>query len=964
MALSNNQSPQIPDPYLGTVYGNILDMFDNPAYNLKMYMMPKAQWFSSRKAATGGTDSITQPNPRADAPTTTDPVSGTVAVSNGRLVVLAQTGVTGVTIDDLSLESAPHGTGGFFVNKVKFKIIQPGGANFLDQIIAADKFLKNEITQQPIFFIDITFKGYKSDPDDNDAGGELAKVLGPISYQCRLTKISVRLDNTGSVYDCEATIEETIAFRDSIYRLPTTMDSVGKTIRDHVTYFEKKLNDYYKGIATPDKYEKGPDEIKFDLSALVGSSGSTSGGMGEASLLIKDDTLNTSNSKEAEDVNRAWTNLENNTSEQEQQSAQTPPANTGKTDIIVEADKIVIKEGTSLDKYFFILLSMNQEFLNMITRKNKFSDPGDLSADKAKTFVSWMRMNAEVEELEWDKKRGAYRKRYTYKPTLYNTGRSDVALTIDEVDISGYEATATKKLQDLYAAGQLFKSYYYVFSGRNDQILNIDLSYDAGTTLLMPPKGGALGDVSITSAVALNSTVAADADASGKSLFNKAKEAGNKAKFGDLLNSIKDTVNSVNSVASAIGRTPEQLKTILNDTTGKAQKALVNSLDTKTINKVASAAVMSESSNTATSPNLGTTPSGAPYTPDKSAFVYAEDLVMSSDAIDTADLNAAGIDVDLRYEVIATSTVPNIAEAATYVTTNPGNTLFGYVYDQQNRNAFLNKVTMTIRGDPWYLGKAEGQTKVSPTSSPNAISYKSGDNNFILQIAAARPYDPDVADEDSPKNSGYWNMDGMSHSFSGVYSIKKVVNHFRNGIYTVEVEAAKNFAIPLSKIRRVRVEEKPRDLTKVPGYDPTAGVLVPPNTDVPTGGPTGDPNSTYLSGTAPPVTPGGARNFDEAKPALTQLKSFLEQQGLRVDENPNLGTEYTPGEHRGQGHAQGRAFDVNVSRGVNEWDNPTYRAKFDTIAAELRSKGWTVLWGPNDGHTDHLHVEHPPYKGR
>jgi hypothetical protein len=31
---------EIPDPYLGTVWGNVLDQYDNPSYNIRLYMRP------------------------------------------------------------------------------------------------------------------------------------------------------------------------------------------------------------------------------------------------------------------------------------------------------------------------------------------------------------------------------------------------------------------------------------------------------------------------------------------------------------------------------------------------------------------------------------------------------------------------------------------------------------------------------------------------------------------------------------------------------------------------------------------------------------------------------------------------------------------------------------------------------------------------------------------------------------
>ena len=951
---SGGRTPEIPDPYLGTVYGNILDIYDNPSYNLRLYMRPVGSAGSSL-------DSIVN-SPDMAAARARETNSDPEIVVNGRKeikeVTIAQTGVTGNIIDDLEITAVKDSAGGFLTQVAKFRIFQPGGANLLDQIVSADMYLGNSVTSTPIMYLDIRFQGYNHDPDDNDAGGQTATILGPITFKCKLLSINTRIDNTGSNYDFEVTLENTTAFADTTYRIPADITTRGKTITQHVKMFEQILNDVHNNFSKT-AYER-PDQFVIDLSGLIGDGSSSVGFEGGNSTKIKDDTLATGNDSDAQDSNRGWTNLVNDTLDAEETGVQDPPSNRGRTDIVVEGDELKVKTGTSIDRYIFNLLSMNKEFLSMITRKTNFSDPGDLTVEKAKTFIKWMRMNAEVQELQWDKLRNTYTRKYTYKPTLYDTGRSDVAITSDEVNITATEAAATQKLNQMYSAGSIHKSYYYLFTGRNNQILNLDINFNGSQVLLVPPKGGVIADVSLTSAVALNSTIAQNADASGKELFNKAKNAANKVKFGDLLNSIKDNAGALKSVADSIGRTPELLKEKINDVTGAGQRELVNALDSASVNRIVSGRAMPKDSPTETAPPNGTTPGGGTYKPDLSGFTYSEDLVMSSNAVDVKDLKNFDIaNSEIRYEILSTNTVPNVAEAATYVTTNPSNTLFGYVYQQHNSSAFLNKVNLSVRGDPWYLGKAAGQVKMAEQSTPTSISYTANDNYFILQIATPQPYDPDVEDEDSSKNSGFWNFNGISNSFSGLYMITKVVNYFRNGVYTVDIEAAKDMAIPLHKVRRVRRDETPRDLTTVAGYDeamktigaPADTIGDPTNPDTPTGDPLAP-----LVGTPPPA---GAAN-------MGQLRQWLLSNGAVPDENPNFPDPdgYSPDAHSGREHREGRAFDVNFSapgtnqgRGVHEATNPVYGPKMDAIAAALRQANWNVVWR-SGGHYDHLHVYH------
>lgn len=940
------RTPEIPDPYLGTVYGNILDMYDNPSYNLRLYMRPVGE----NASVAGDADKAdSADSARTTTPTDTPEIVVT-APKEIKAVTIAQTGVTGNIIDDLEISGAKDAEGGFLLQNAKFRIIQPGAANLLDQIAAADMYLGNQVSTSPIMYLDIRFQGYNHDPDDNDAGGEVTTIVGPITFKCRLRSINVKIDNTGSYYDCEASLENTTAFADPVFRIPKATKTHGATITEHIRMFEKVLSEMHNEFSKG-SYER-PDQFVFDLSGLLDDGSSTLKGFeGGNTTKIKDEKLNTSTEPGAQDTNRGWSNIINDTFDQEEGNVQDPPSNKGRTDITVVGDTLNVKAGTSISRYIFNLLSMNQEFLSMISRKTNISNPGDLTADKAKTFIKWVRMNAEVQELQWDKLRGTYTRKYTYKPTLYDTGRSDIALTVDEVMPTGSEAAATSKLNQMYQAGQIHKSYYYLFTGRNDQILNLDIAYDGGQVLLVPPKGGTIGDVTLSAAVSLNSTIAQTADASGIDLFNKAKNAANRAKFGDLLNAIKGQTDALNAVANSIGRTPEQLAQKLNDATGKAQRELANSIDTATINRTVSGAAMSNQSNTITAPPNGTIPGGGTYKPDLSGFTYSEDLVMSSNAIDVKDLKNFDIsNADFRYEVLGTSTVPNIAEGATYVTTNPSNNLFGYVYQQHNASAFLKRANITLRGDPWYLGKASNQLNLADQSTPTCMSYTSNDNYFILQIGSPTAYDPDVEDEDSPKNSGFWKFNGMSNSFSGLYMITRVVNNFRNGVYTVDVEAAKDMAIPLHKVRRVRREENARDLTKVAGYDDairTIGTPIPADTNPTNPDPTpGDPLAPVV-GTPPPV--------GQDKASMAKLREWLIQNGTRADENPLFDGAYNADAHSSNEHREGRAFDVNIGSGNREWDNPAQRAKFDQMAKELRAAGWRVVWG-SAGHYDHLHV--------
>lgn len=80
----------------------------------------------------------------------------------------------------------------------------------------------------------------------------------------------------------------------------------------------------------------------------------------------------------------------------------------------------------------------------------------------------------------------------------------------------------------------------------------------------------------------------------------------------------------------------------------------------------------------------------------------------------------------------------------------------------------------------------------------------------------------------------------------------------------------------------------------------------------------------------------------------------LQSAGFRVSEHPSFGGVHHV--HHGWAHYAGRAIDVNLGTGLKEAYNSSARARFDVLAAQARSSGYTVLWR-TAGHYDHMHIQ-------
>ena len=94
--------------------------------------------------------------------------------------------------------------------------------------------------------------------------------------------------------------------------------------------------------------------------------------------------------------------------------------------------------------------------------------------------------------------------------------------------------------------------------------------------------------------------------------------------------------------------------------------------------------------------------------------------------------------------------------------------------------------------------------------------------------------------------------------------------------------------------------------------------------------------------------------FGHASNSLVALGYDLKSRGFRVSEHPSFGGVHRVHAHH-SAHYSGRAIDINVGRGVVE-ARSGYASRFDHLASELRSEGYTVLWRVA-GHYNHMHVQ-------
>jgi hypothetical protein len=95
---------------------------------------------------------------------------------------------------------------------------------------------------------------------------------------------------------------------------------------------------------------------------------------------------------------------------------------------------------------------------------------------------------------------------------------------------------------------------------------------------------------------------------------------------------------------------------------------------------------------------------------------------------------------------------------------------------------------------------------------------------------------------------------------------------------------------------------------------------------------------------------------------IAELGKYLERTyGVKVSEHSAFtpdGKKVTSGHSKNSKHYKDLAIDVNAPGGIKEWNDENWKRIFDHIAADVKSRGFKVIWGDKE-HKDHMHIESP-----
>lgn len=825
---------EVYNSYKGKTYGNILDLYDNPSYNLKLYMIsPRCK--DMRYSSIHALDNSGGAEARMDAPPADSSVGGEGGgYINNRYdappentIVLAQTGVTGNQIDNLEIQSKVGiGNGESEKTIATFTITQVGHVNLYDQIHAAKARLgiPSTINDYPVF-LEITFKGYSLNIDDPDEEtGNLVTIGEPFIHRMIIKKIDLSIDENGSKYDCETVFVDTLSpfsgVSDYYRRIPKDLSVNGSTIDEFAAGIEDGLREYREEHETEHDVK---DEVKIVVDNLFNKSR-------ENGLFLESREVDTSGKDGIDAVNRILSaDVEDETPEEHRQRVTQAgrggffggiyTKSIGRIDFKRKDDKITFKKGTNLYRIFLALLSMNPEFVKNITRKENFADPNSTEVNKDQPLVWWLKINSTMEYIGFDRKGNRYAKRITYYPELYH-----LSGTLIQDDTEENKDISEADNQARFDALLILKSYDYIYTGLNDQIKSCNIEHNPGLVLLHASGSGNFGNRDIQQAPTLASNLEEDLSEEEQQARSRIKrdrqEKEEKEAVNHLILSARE--ETISKYADKFGFTEAEIKDILANRDSSSATKLKNILENK---KTLQENIRNEDF------FVGPLQPREIYTDTPSGTLYSADVLSETDIPALSEENAAiaakqredrredepPADNDNKEpdnSLVATfmNFISGGDSESTQTTDNSSkHSILAQIAENHlaSEDSFLIKITMTIKGDPWWLGPPKKHLSLTPNdipslSTPEGVLYEKDQNYVFFTFQTPRLFDSNVDDEDD--NTGYWKPEGISYFISGVYFPKSVNHSFSGGVFEQEIELIKEHGIRLSGLKKIPPE--------------------------------------------------------------------------------------------------------------------------------------------------------------
>ncbi len=954
------------------VVGNIMDGYQVPMYYLRLFVMKKD--VVARMHTNIDESAVEKIAYKIEKPDPND------------IVVIAETGATDLTIDDLEIEHFSDGEDTFATTSFNWTITEPGSITLLDRMAAARNFcgynssgaasgetFGNRPAANGIpYFLEISLLGYPDDVDDIDMGMESAEhIIGPYIHELAYLKFDMNIGPEGAVYNFSAHPKDNIGRFSTFNRVKENINITGESLTDLLDALEKKLEQSNKHAFrnSVEKEENIPTYlINFDglvnnpyqrNEQLRGGSrnadGTYEGRIGEYDESGDRDRLDNAMDRGAADagsydpayapdgidnflyvdpsrVNARTTTYAppntktgeqapgtlENTYENEYGVGVTAGTKTGSSDFLDVSDDAVqimknfaddsyanpdhaltdeeLQEvravlstpsyvtinapaGTAIVDIIESIMSLSYDLINVATRMRDAENP-EGEVDKTKTFVNWFKVTETVnyDYEKYDNKLQTYIPTIEYRVRLTKEARTDVGISTKELSMTLTHEEIASRVEEMGIA----KEYLYYFTGLNDQIITLDMSFNEAFALKAPLYGSEnyREQLAFASAREVNQD---ETEMLGlvPDIMAEADESNKEEKANNFLSDIENLFKTGGDVADSLG---ESIKTIANemylggaydngDAVVEAIKGGNQDLKNEFAEQLARSEIGQQVVNATLvksqiSPQDGSTTSSDGNATVDSTTITSNVPLFASEIFPGLEGKSDDPRIEAEYErqldeyieqkmQVVVDSGPLKYREGPIAEVERGSvraTTFAHLMNSYKTGAVSNmKIDMEIRGDPWYMGKGnfydgnndegtESDTPVADFTDLSGIAYSSGSNQFLLMIESPRKLDFDISDED--QNTGFYNYGHINYTMSGIFMVTKVISKFSGGMYTNDIQAVRMPQYETAKIEQVRKIVDGRIKGKTANVGEQIGVGTGTSADLPENVPATDNGGT------------------------------------------------------------------------------------------------------------------------
>jgi len=604
-----------------------------------------------------------------------------------------------------------------FAHRFDFAVSEPNGATFLANLATSAAALGIENHLQAMYIVAISFIGHTD--------GRIQTLPSKFYYPVSIVSVDMQIESGGSLYNISAVENSTTGFNylEGVIKEQLTVEA--STVGEFVAEFITKLNRSNELQVLTNRNQAYPDEyqMEFDIE-----SGTDKWAEWKIEQTDADMTVNGSSR-------------------------------------VGDKIQFVINNGSNISDIIKMVLSATAEYKRIQLHTGGTARPEAAAVSEAdlSKFKVFFKLIPDVEYLKFDPLRHAYTRRVKYKIKKYIT--PDVVVDNVEYDSSITDVSVqNQRVTNLMKEGLLRKRYDYIFTGKNTEVMNLDIKLNSSFYII--------------SVTGLNSTVG-DANAAQPSSGNDAPNI--QSQFKTLAEIQKALEDISGKLADESRRAQQLIKTYKNtqstvdplEPVGNEWDLMINS----------DAQEISQAQN-----NIRVL-----RTERETLLARREEIINARAATARASTKAGSYESSRANKIdmpvyFASDVIDQSDRFAPENDRTGGSIQFGAVSANLENTGDLMRIELTVRGDPYWMGMPNSFYRKN-SSVVDLVDFEQGGNMFFLNIRL--PIDRDVDGIRKPQTD---------FAITGVYTVISVTNSFANGQFVQYLTAVRDIATNASTV--------------------------------------------------------------------------------------------------------------------------------------------------------------------